>query len=206
MRTATWFVLSLIALVAVTPVHAGKVCRPCPPANACCFPFPLPYPEALKRAEDATKAEAQVQELQAQLAIMTADLATMKAERDQAQAVAAEMRDKAAASDKPAAQQQTAANQARQLAEAAQKEKAAADESRAKTEAQVKASDQAATDAKAAMEKSQAEIAALKRSLATAEEKFAQAFEAAKPELPKSDEAIKKEEAPEVMEEPKTDQ
>ena len=89
------------AIVAASafPALAGDNCRKvvyttqrqvmsAPKGEGCCR-FPLSYAESLKRAEDATKAEAEVKRLAALVAKVEKQLASEKAARNEAQDIAA---------------------------------------------------------------------------------------------------------------------
>lgn len=130
--------------------------------SACCQGTLLPYHVALKRADDATRAEAALAQttqerdnLQAELAKAKAEMQAAVAERDTAVAERDKAREEAAISAKAAKDQEALAIAAKQAADVAAK---------AKTEAELLAA-KVKADSELAATKSEQELAKLKDDL-----------------------------------------
>lgn len=217
MRLVRLVVLCLVeASIAQSVFAANPVCQPCAAPTSVCYRYPLTYPEALKRAEDASRAEWQVAALQNELSKLKSDLAAMAAEKEVAIAQAKDWEAKALANAALAASErtkaETAANDAREAtalaaknreeAETATKKAQKADVARKAAEAEVALAKQSAADAKSAQAKAEQAAVDLKRSLSDAQDQL-NASTKMLDEAKKKLDAAKKEDAPKLEEDNK---
>ena len=139
MKKVTGFLCAAaVAANVVSALAADNCCRktvyttqrqpvPClPVAAAGSCRFPMSYSAALKRAEDATKAEAEAKHLTALLATARQELAAEKQARTEAEAVATGAREDAAKQRAIATSSQKAARDSQAAASAARKKAVAA--------------------------------------------------------------------------------